>query len=435
MSGVAYVDRGATATSSGTSITANYPATVSANDIAYLRLSAPNGASAAPTTPAGFTLLAHVDNVADGGAVGMWLYWKRCAGTESGGTVPITTGTAATWSATLSTYSGARTTGNPYAHVVSGTSGGPATSITTAALTVDSSGPSGTSFEVVAMQGDTAGSGLYSAEVWDSLGAVAGTNVERRDANGSLSFTQQSSSGSSSTFTVTTSNHSYVYVLTDLVEAPASSNHAPVANAGPDQTHAAGTLIQLDGSASSDVDGDTLTYAWSHISGPYTGSLSNPSLAKPTYTPTTSGADVWQLVVTDTHAASSPADTVSITATNRKPVAVPGAAQTVAVGTSVVLDGRGSFDPDTGDTITYAWSGVSGPNATGASSSAGRFTYTAAAAGTDVWQLVVTDSNGVASDAVTVAVTVGADGVRGRVNGQWFEFLCKERSASVWVQV
>jgi outer membrane protein assembly factor BamB len=43
-------------------------------------------------------------------------------------------------------------------------------------------------------------------------------------------------------------------------------NHAPVANAGPDQTvfsdSLSGTLITLDGSASSDLDGDSLAYTW-----------------------------------------------------------------------------------------------------------------------------------------------------------------------------
>ncbi|MCI0745045.1 MAG: HYR domain-containing protein [Verrucomicrobia subdivision 3 bacterium] len=48
------------------------------------------------------------------------------------------------------------------------------------------------------------------------------------------------------------------YILT-----PSSGNQPPVANAGSDLTVECGTATRLDGTASSDPDGDTLTFAWS----------------------------------------------------------------------------------------------------------------------------------------------------------------------------
>ena len=55
----------------------------------------------------------------------------------------------------------------------------------------------------------------------------------------------------------------------------------PVADAGSAQTVDEGTTVTLDGSNSSDADGDTLTYAWT---GPQGVTLSDASLASPTFT-------------------------------------------------------------------------------------------------------------------------------------------------------
>jgi hypothetical protein len=45
-----------------------------------------------------------------------------------------------------------------------------------------------------------------------------------------------------------------------------TTNSAPVANAGPDQTAAVTQTVTLDGTGSADVDGDSLTFAWSFVS-------------------------------------------------------------------------------------------------------------------------------------------------------------------------
>src|SRR5262245_40446309 len=47
-----------------------------------------------------------------------------------------------------------------------------------------------------------------------------------------------------------------------------AANHAPVANAGDNQTVAAGDEVILDGHLSSDPDGDRLAFVWRQIAGP-----------------------------------------------------------------------------------------------------------------------------------------------------------------------
>jgi hypothetical protein len=55
-----------------------------------------------------------------------------------------------------------------------------------------------------------------------------------------------------------------------------TSNSAPVAHAGLSQSAPIGATVTLDGTGSSDADGDALTYSWSIVSAP-TGSTSAPS--------------------------------------------------------------------------------------------------------------------------------------------------------------
>lgn len=91
----------------------------------------------------------------------------------------------------------------------------------------------------------------------------------------------------------------------------------PVANAGPDQLGAVGAMVTLDGSGSTDADGDSLTFVWVLTTRPdgSTAVLDDSGAVLPTVVLDEPGIYVAQLVVSDRAAASEP-DTVTITAFN-----------------------------------------------------------------------------------------------------------------------
>ena len=86
-------------------------------------------------------------------------------------------------------------------------------------------------------------------------------------------------------------------------------NAAPIANAGVAQNVVAGSSVTLDGSASSEADGDSLTYAWTLTSKPAgsAAGLSSATSVKPTFTTDLDGAYIASLIVNDGKVNSSPA--------------------------------------------------------------------------------------------------------------------------------
>lgn len=172
-----------------------------------------------------------------------------------------------------------------------------------------------------------------------------------------------------------------------------AANTPPVADAGPDQTVPLGTVVTLDGSGSSDADGDPLSFAW--VLFPPPGSLavlSDPAAVMPTFVADLPGSYTAVLIVNDGSEDSAP-DSVTVSTLNSPPVADAGPDQTVPLGALVLLSGAGSSDPD-GDDLTFAWSLVARPDDSSAaliSDNTVETSFVADAAGEYRVQLVVSD--------------------------------------------
>ena len=94
-----------------------------------------------------------------------------------------------------------------------------------------------------------------------------------------------------------------------------SNNSAPVANAGVAQTVTTGATATFSAAASTDADGDRLTYKWALSSAPTgsTATLTNATSVSPSLVPNVAGVYVLTLVVNDGRADSAMV-TVAVTA-------------------------------------------------------------------------------------------------------------------------
>ena len=137
----------------------------------------------------------------------------------------------------------------------------------------------------------------------------------------------------------------------------AGDNRPPTANAGADEEVEVGAEVALDGSGSTDPDGDELTYRWSRIARPTDSEAdpADPTAANTSFVVDQSGTYVFELVVRDDSLSSEPDRVMFSTSDNLAPVAEAGPAQAVKVGDTVTLDGSGSSDVD-GDPLTFSWS-------------------------------------------------------------------------------
>ncbi|MFT4921442.1 MAG: serine/threonine protein kinase [Haloarculaceae archaeon] len=190
-------------------------------------------------------------------------------------------------------------------------------------------------------------------------------------------------------------------------------NSAPIADAGSARTVSAGETITLEGTGSSDPDGDSLSYYWNATG----GTITDRESATPTFTAPDVTEQTTVLVSLQVSDGNGGSDTDSIEITvdpgNQAPTADAGPDQTVTAGDSVTLDGTGSTDPD-GDTVTYSWVQTSGPSVSVADSNSATPEFTAPDVDSErtlTFELTVDDGNGGSDTASTeIIVSPGNQG-------------------------
>jgi fibro-slime domain-containing protein len=134
-------------------------------------------------------------------------------------------------------------------------------------------------------------------------------------------------------------------------------NRPPVADAGVGHAGQVGTLVQLNGNASSDPDGDSLHFQWtfSQRPGESTTVLQDATTATPAFVVDVAGTYRIQLMVSDGHGGSATAlVTITVTVPNRPPVITSTPVTTGTVGQVYSYDAEAT-DPD-GDALTFALS-------------------------------------------------------------------------------
>ncbi|MBL4700242.1 MAG: hypothetical protein JKX85_03205, partial [Phycisphaeraceae bacterium] len=179
-------------------------------------------------------------------------------------------------------------------------------------------------------------------------------------------------------------------------------NVAPVANAGPDSTIANPATYLLNGSASSDANGDTITYLWGLNAGPSSPIIDSATQTLSTVTLDSTGTYTFILTVDD--GTDSTTDTVSITVTNVIPVAIAGPDTTFPSVDTAVLDASGSYDPDS-DVIFFSWILLSGPSSpTPVNANVSVTTVFLDTSGNYIWQVAVSDNTDTGIDAIVFAV-------------------------------
>ncbi|NJA05139.1 PASTA domain-containing protein [Methylococcaceae bacterium WWC4] len=190
-----------------------------------------------------------------------------------------------------------------------------------------------------------------------------------------------------------------------------TENSKPVANAGANQSALVGDAVTLDGSLSTDVDNDPLSYVWSILSKPVnsTPQLTQHDQIQAILTPDLPGDYVAQLIVNDSKLNSDPA--TSLVTVSAKPVVnhAPkiGSSPLTTATVGILYSYNVNATDSDNDTLSYSLSAY--PTGMTIISQTGQISWTPAAnqTGSQAVSVNVNDGQG-GSDSQSFSITVNA---------------------------
>ncbi len=153
-----------------------------------------------------------------------------------------------------------------------------------------------------------------------------------------------------------TDNDGATGTATMLVTVNSSTNKAPTAKTGSNQTITLPTNSASISGSGTDPDGAISSYLWTKISGPSGSTIADPNSASTTVSGLGAGVYQFQLQVTDNNGATGTAmmQVTVNSASNIAPIAKTGTDQTITLPTnSVSITGSGT-DSD-GNIVSYLW--------------------------------------------------------------------------------
>ena len=255
--------------------------------------------------------------------------------------------------------------------------------------------------------------GTIASYAWKQTGGTI-VSLSGADSDTAMFTAPDVSADETLTFSLTVTDSDGAEAIDEVAVMVRRVNKPPIADAGPDQTADAGTVVILSGTAS-DPDGHIASHVWEHTGGMavlLTGTDSDTAADADSATAMFTAPDVsadetltFRLTVTDNDGAEASDEvTVMVRRVNKPPIADAGPDQSVDAGMMVILSGTAN-DPD-GPIASHVWEQTGGTTVslTGADSDTAVFTAPDVAADeTLTFQLTVTDNDGAqASDEVSV---------------------------------